>query len=192
MIEFLEDVHVYLNEDGIIIPSVSELIRFKFPDMYKGVSEKVLKQKASYGTMVHDCIERFARGELKPEEIEDEDVRKAVENFEIQRKGWAFYIKDMEQIVSYKSRYAGKYDIRTEDDMLIDIKTTSALHEDWLAWQLGFYYLASGIDKDFGFVIWLPKKKKAQVRQINCVPKEELLQLLDEYEEHTSKGELLL
>lgn len=191
MIEFLEDVHVYLD-DGIIIPSVSELIRFKFPDMYKGVSDKVLKKKASYGTMVHDCIERFVRGELKPEEIEDEDARKAVENFDIQRKAWAFYIKDMERIVSYKGRFAGKFDLMLEDGYIADIKTTSALHEDWLAWQLGFYYLASGIDKDFGFVIWLPKKKKAQVRQINCVPKEELLQLLDEYEERTSKGEPLL
>ena len=186
MIEFVEDVHVYLD-DGVIIPSVSELIRFKFPNAYKGVPEKILKQKASYGTLVHDCIEKFIKGELKPEEIEDADARKAVENFEIQRKAWAFYIEDMEQIVSYQKRFAGKYDLKLCDGYLADIKTTSALHEDWLAWQLGFYYLASGLEKDFGFVIWLPKKKPAQVKQITCTPKEELLNLLEEYEKYSSE-----
>ena len=190
MIEFLEDVHCYLA-DGVVIPSVSELIRFKFPNAYKGVPAKVLKQKASYGTKVHDSIEAFVRGELKPEEIDDKNVRDAVENFEIQRKAWAFYIDEMEQIVCYDNRLAGKFDIKTQDGYLIDIKTTSALHEDWLAWQLGFYYLASGLDKDFGFVMWLPKGKPAQVKQIECTPKEELLQLLNEYEEHSAKGEPL-
>ena len=186
MIEFLEDVHCYLA-DGVIIPSVSQLIRFKFPDAYKGVPEKVLKKKASYGTKVHDSIEAFVRGDLKPEEIDDKNVRDAVENFEIQRKAWAFYVEDMEQIVCFNNRLAGKYDIKTQDGYLIDIKTTSALHEDWLAWQLGFYYLASGIDKEIGFVMWLPKGKPAQVKQITCTPREELLELLDEYEKSVAE-----
>lgn len=190
MIEFIEDIHCYLA-DGVVIPSVSQLIRFKFPNAYKGIPEKVLKRKANYGTRVHDSIESFVRGELDPEDIDDADVKEAVKNFEIQRKAWAFYVKDMEQIVSYQDRFGGKYDIMLQDNIIADIKTTSALHEDWLAWQLGFYYLASGIDKDFGYVIWLPKKKPAQVRQINCIPKDELLKLLEEYEEHTSKGEPL-
>ena len=189
-IEFIPDTHTYLC-DGVIVPSVSELIRFRFPDAYKGVPEKVLKKKASYGTKVHDYIERFVNKEFTLEELNkkriDPDIKIAVENFEIHRKTWAFHVKSMEQIVSYKGKYAGMYDILTEDDYLIDLKTTAELHEDWLAYQLSLYYLGLGLKRDFGFCIWLPKGRSAQVRQINCIPQDELLKLLNEYEEtHTT------
>ena len=67
-IEFIEDSHQYLC-DGVLIPSVSELIRFKFTDAYKGIPEKILKKKASYGTKVHDYIERFIKGEFTLEDL---------------------------------------------------------------------------------------------------------------------------
>ena len=181
MIEFIKETHTYLN-DGVIIPSVSELIKFKFPDAYKGVPDFILKRSASYGTIIHQRIEEFASGELKLDEIVDPDARAKVEEFENLRKMWAFYIKDMEQIVDYKGRYAGMYDLRLEDDYLADIKTTSKIHEDWLAWQLGLYYLALGVKKDHGFVMWFPKKEPAQVRQITVASHEECIELLEEYE----------
>lgn len=187
MVEFVEDVHCYLN-DGVIIPSVSDLIRFKFPDAYKGIPEWILKNKASYGTDVHNMIEMFVKDELSVEDIEDENIRSAVEQFEDLRKKWAFYIKDMEQIVSWGGRVAGKYDIRLEDDYLVDLKTTSKLHEDWLSWQLSLYYLCAGIEKDHGFCIWLPKGKKAKVVSIETIPKEELIQLIEDYEKNNSSN----
>ena len=191
MIEFVEDTHTYLC-DGVIIPSVSELIRFKFPNAYKGVPDYILQKKATYGTEIHRRIEEFVRGEIEIEDIEDANERDAVEQFEILRKTWAFYVKDMEQIVCYDNRFCGTYDIRTQDDLLIDIKTTSKLHEDWLRWQLGLYYLAAGIKKDFGFVMWFPKGKMAEVRQINVASHEECIELIDEYEKakfNSTEGE---
>ena len=183
-IEFLEDVHTYVC-DGVIVPSVSELIRFKFPEAYEGIPKRVLKNKATYGTKVHRTIEEFVRGtpldEIRKRNI-DPDIKIAVEQFEILRKMWAFYVKDMEQIVCYKDKYAGTYDIRTEDDYIIDIKTTSELHEEWLKWQLSLYYLALGIERDFGFCLWLPKGKMGKVVQINTLPKEECLRLVKDYE----------
>ena len=183
-IEFLEDVHTYVC-DGVIIPSVSDLIRFKFPEAYKGIPEKVLKNKATYGTKVHRTIEEFVSGtpmsEIQKRNI-DPNVKIAVEQFEALRKKWAFYVKDMEQIVCYKNIYAGTYDIRTEDDYLMDIKTTSELHEEWLRWQLSLYYLASGIKKDYGFCLWLPKGKLGKVIQINTLPEEECIRLLNDYQ----------
>ena len=188
-IEFIEDTHTYLA-DGVIIPSVSEIIRFRFPDAYEGVPERVLKKKASYGTKVHDYIERFIRGEFTLDELEkkriDPDIKIAVEQFEIIRKTWAFSVKDMEQIVSYQGRYAGMYDILTIDNYLVDLKTTHILHEDWLALQLGLYQMALGIEHDFGYCIWLPKGKVAYVKQINVVKPEECLKILEEYEKHTA------
>ena len=190
-IEFLEDVHAYLY-NGVIIPSVSELIRFKFPDAYAGIPDRVLKKKANYGTKVHALVESYANGDITMEEVQkkriDPDIKIAVEQFEAIRKNWAFYIKDMEKIVCWKGRYAGTYDMRIEGDYLIDLKTTSVIHEEWLRWQLGLYYLAAGLDKHHGFVIWLPKGKMAQVRQINVVSKEECIQLVDDYEKAQASG----
>ena len=191
-IEFLEDVHTYVC-DGVIIPSVSDLIRFHFPEAYKGIPDEVLKKKASYGTKVHRMIESFINKEITMEEIQkkkmDPNIKIAVEQFEILRKNWAFFVKDMEQIVSYKGRYAGMYDIRTIDDCIVDIKTTAELHEDWLALQLGLYQLAAGIDHQFGWVIWLPKGKMGQVKQINVVPPDVCLSILEDYEKHHSERE---
>ena len=188
MIEFLEDVHTYVC-DGVIIPSVSELIRFKFPEAYKGIPERILKRKADYGTKVHRTIEEYVNG-TPLEEIEqrniDPNVKIAVEQFITLRKKWAFYVKDMEQIVCYKNKYAGTYDIRCEDDYLIDIKTTAELHEEWLRWQLSLYYLALGVKKDYGFCLWLPKGKAGKVIQINTFPEEECVKLVKDYEAYSS------
>lgn len=184
-IEFLEDTHTYLNEDGIIIPSVSELIRFKYPEGYSGIPERVLKRKAKYGETVHKYIEMFVKGEITLEEINkkkiDPNIKIAVEQFETLRKMWAFHVKDMEQIVSWKGKFAGRYDILTIDDLIIDIKTTSEIHEDWLRWQLSLYALALGIEKDFHYCIWLPKGKMGKVVQINALPKDEVIKLVKDY-----------
>ena len=191
-IEFLEDVHTYVY-DGVIIPSVSDIIRFHFPDAYKGIPESVLKKKATYGTKVHQTIEAFVRKEITMEEIQakkmDPNIKIAVEQFETLRKKWAFLVKDMEQIVTYKGRYAGTYDIRTIDDCIIDLKTTAELHEDWLALQLGLYQLGAGIANEHAYCIWLPKGKAGSVKQITVTPPEVCLKILDEYEEHTSRQE---
>ena len=188
-IEFLEDEHIYLS-DGVIVPRVSELIRFKFPGQYDGVPTKILKRKASYGTKVHQTIEAFVNKEFTLEELKakkiDPDIKIAVEQFESLRKKWCFFVKDMEQIVANKDKYAGTYDIRTEDDIIIDLKTTSEIHDEWLSWQLGLYYLAAGIEKPYGYVIWLPKGKAAEVKQIPVKSFEECKQLLKDYEKSVS------
>lgn len=183
-IEYLDDIHAYLI-DGVMVPSVSELIRFKFPEMYKNVPTKILKQKANYGTKTHDYIERFVKGEFTIEELNkkniDPNIKIAVEQFELLRNKWAFYIKEMEQIVSWKEKYAGRYDAYTTDGHIIDLKTTSELHEEWLKWQLSLYALALGTEKDFHYCIWLPKGKAGKVIQIDTLPREEVEKLVDDY-----------
>lgn len=191
-IEFVEETHSYLN-DGVLIPSVSELIRFNFPDAYKNVPDRILKKKASYGTKVHDHIERFIRGEFTLEELNkkriDPDIKIAVEQFEILRKMWSFHIKDMERIVDWQGRYAGMFDLRTIDDYIIDIKTTTELHTDWLQYQLSLYAMALGISRDFHFCMWLPKGKMGKVIQINTIPEEELKKLVENYEKTCATSE---
>ena len=184
-IEFIEETHSYLY-NGVLIPSVSELIRFKFKDAYKGIPEKTLKKKAKYGSLTHDYIERFIKGEFTLEELNkkriDPDIKLAVENFEYHRKQWAFHIKDMERIVDFHGRYAGTFDLLTVDDYVIDIKTTTEVHEEWLSYQLGLYAKALGLTKDFHYCMWLPKGKTGKVIQINVPKDEELESLINDYE----------
>ena len=126
--------------------------------------------------------------ELSMEEIQakniDPNIKIAVEQFEKLRKEWAFYIKDMEQIVHYKDKYAGRYDIKTTDDLIIDIKTTAEIHDDWLALQLGLYNLADGVSSETSYCIWLPKSKPGKVVSIKPWTNEECLELLKKYEKH--------
>ena len=188
-IEFIPETHSYLC-NGVLIPSCSELIRFQFPDAYKNVPDRILKKKASYGSKVHDYIERFVNNEFTIEELNnkrvDPDIKIAVEQFEILRKTWAFHIKDMERIVDWQGRYAGMFDLRTVDDYIIDIKTTTELHTDWLQYQLSLYAMALGIKRDFHFCMWLPKGKLGKVIQINTIPEEELKDLVERYEKANS------
>ena len=58
MIEFLEKPHIYIV-NGIIPPSVSEILHFIFPDKYKGVDKRILNKKAEYGTKIHESIEMY-------------------------------------------------------------------------------------------------------------------------------------
>jgi len=190
-IDFIEETHTYLNDNGIIIPSVSELIRYKFPEAYRGVPEAVLKKKASFGTKCHQYIEDFVSGKFTLEQLSlkriDPDIKIAVEQYESLRKKWAFHIKNMEQIVTYKGKYAGRYDLLTIDSYIIDLKMTSEVHTEWLRWQLSLYYLALrymglGIYQPFGYCMWIPKGKAGQVYQIDTLPEEEVIMLAESYE----------
>ncbi|MEI3508718.1 MAG: hypothetical protein V8R01_06445 [Bacilli bacterium] len=56
MIEFIEEEHIYLI-DGVIVPSVTQILNKVFPKKYEGVPDYILNKKASYGTKVHKLIE---------------------------------------------------------------------------------------------------------------------------------------
>ncbi len=189
---FLEDSHTYLY-NGVIIPSVSELIRFKYPQTYKDVPKFVLEKAASYGTAMHQLIEDYENGKAVDDIMFDPNIdpnmKSSLKDYiEIKLK-YILYPKSTEQIISYKGRFAGRYDILTKDDYLIDVKTTSSVHTDLLSLQLGLYYLALNKEKEVGYVIWLPKKKKGELKEIKVWTHKECLDLLKEYEkEHTVEG----
>jgi len=183
-LEFDEETHTYLYK-GVIIPSVSELIRFIFPDAYSGIPTQILKNKANYGTKCHQIIEDFIQKKVTLEELEkkriDPNIKVSVEQCSKLLKDWIFDIESVEQMVCWKGKYAGTYDLKTSDNFIIDLKTTSVIHEDWLSWQLGFYYLASGIRQDVGYCIWLPKLKPAKVIEVKVKTWGECTEKVKEY-----------
>ena len=49
-IEFIEDIHCYLV-DGVIVNSVTSLLKKKFGKKYDGISDRVLRNASEKGTM---------------------------------------------------------------------------------------------------------------------------------------------
>ena len=190
MVEFVEDGHYYVNSKGIIIPSVSDLVDFHFPNTYKGIPEHVLQAKAEYGTQLHELLERLDNGDLDLKQFHfskvDPNLKASVNQYADMKKKYMIYPNKQEQIVDYHERYAGRYDKLDKQNILWDVKTTSKKYEDKWACQLGYYYLALGIKKDVGYVIWLPKKELGEVVLIKPWTHEECMIGLSEYEKHTA------
>ena len=194
MIEFLEKPHIYLV-DGIIVPSVSEILHFIFPDKYKNVNKAILNAKAKYGTQVHESIEMYENNikTMSLNEAFDVTVRAKELNY-IQEAGLRQYVKlkqkykievlNQEQMICYEKKYAGRFDMIARIDnclCLCDIKTTAELDEEYLSWQLSFYELATDKNFDKLYAIWLPKKGLGVLKEIKRKSKEELLKKLKEF-----------
>lgn len=190
-LEFIKETHQYLY-NGVLIPSVSEIIKYRFPDLYKGIPNSILNSKARYGTKLHEIVEKLLMYEITIDEIQNMNIDPNIKMSAIMAKElcktWILNPKKTEQIVNYKNKYAGTYDFITEDDYIVDIKTTSKLHinnetlEAPLNLQISLYYLAAGILKPNGYVLWLPKNGDSQVKEVKCWDVENLKELIKEYE----------
>lgn len=188
-LEFIEDGHLYLC-GGVIIPSVSDLVKFQLADMYKGIPERILKKAADFGTSVHGYIEQMYTGKFDAEAFNfnrniDPNIKMAVRQAAKVMARNGMEVRNMEQMVAYNGRYAGRYDILTKDNQLVDIKTTSKLHVDALEIQLGLYYMALGMNKDIGYCLWLPKGQIGKIVEIKPWNHERCLDLLERYEKCT-------
>lgn len=193
-IEFIEETHTYLI-NGIIVPSVTTLIKKIFPDKYKGISEKVLERKAKYGTLGHKVIEDIGVSMMSLEEAM-QYIKKLYEIGEINQdmfislREYARLCKrnelepiQNEVIVNYGYEFVGTLDMIANvkgKRCLIDIKFTAELDYEYLAWQLGMYKLAYGEDFDNYYCLWLPKGKIGKLAEIKIKEKDEILNKLEE------------
>lgn len=187
-IEFVEDGHLYLIS-GILVPSVSEILNFIFPDKYSNVPKKILNSKAEYGSRVHEAIECLENGKKLPHLNYLQEV--SIEQWEKLKSENKIEVIEQEKMVNYKNYYCGRFDMIANVKgaySLCDIKTTAKLDKESLSWQLSLYALAHNPDKyetefEKFYAIWLPKKELGEVVEINKKPKEELLEMLKRFEE---------
>lgn len=190
-IEFIYEGHIYLV-DGIITPSVSEILRFIFPHKYSNIPRSILNQKAEFGSRIHKAIELYERKEeyelTALEQVVFNQYLKLKERHNIQ-------VISQEEIVAYENEFCGRLDMTAWVDgieSLIDIKTTAQLHEDSLSWQLGMYQLAIGKEYEKCYCIWLPKKDIGRLVEVKPKSKAEILEVLKrfkEYKENASNSE---
>lgn len=192
MIEFIAEEHLYLY-DGIIIPSVSEILRFIFPNKYANVDKEVLNKKAEYGSTVHLAIECLEQNKTLPEL--DENQHFSIRQWHYLKEKYNINVIIQEQMIHYGDNYAGRFDMIANVNgylSLCDIKTTATLDKEYLSWQLSFYELANEsmyhMRFDKLYAIWLPKRDYGQLVEIERKSRNELLDVLKKFKEIRKEG----
>ena len=179
---FYPETHEYYcnGEKGI---SVTQLLKYKFPKKYEGISEEVLKRAAERGTMIHESIEMYERYGLPSEEIEE------FRNYKFLKDKFGFETKEVEVpiILRYKGLLiCGRLDLVLEELGLLllgDVKTTSILDKLYLTHQLNLYRLGyhQCYNKEIKGLRGLHLRKSVRKYVPLPINEEMTYQLLDEY-----------
>lgn len=139
-LEYDDENHTYIV-DGVIVPSVTQILGVKFGNKYAGVNRSTLERAASRGTAIHKAIENFCT-------IGRDDGSKEVRNFNFLMNYYAYTVRENETpIIIYrlcKPIAAGRLDLILSDELnehyaVADIKTTATLDKEYLAYQLNLY-----------------------------------------------------
>lgn len=186
-LEFIEEGHLYLYK-GVIIPSVSNILAFIFPNKYKDIPQEILNAKAEYGSLVHELVEQLENGktieELKQEYEFNYIVEASLEQHLKLKKEYEIETIKQEEMICYKGLYVGRYDSEAMikgDLSLVDRKTTAELDEEYLSWQLSYYEMAKGKKYKKLYAEWLPKRGLGKLVEVKRKPKKELIEMLNKY-----------
>lgn len=139
LLEYIDETHTYLY-DGVILPSITQILKIKFGNKYNGVSKEVLQKASERGTMVHQSIEDYEK-----RNIDNPDI-KELRNYKFLKTRFGFECLENEiPIVLFldnKPVCAGRIDlILKEKDQIgvADIKRTSAFDKEYVAYQTNLY-----------------------------------------------------
>ena len=181
-LEYIDEIHCYIC-DGVILPSVTKILKVKFGDKYKGIDEAVLKRAAEKGNEVHNAIENYCKKGI-------ESDLKELKNFKFLKKQYKFNVLDNEvPILIFKDNEpvaVGRLDLVLKDGEEVglgDIKRTSVLDKEYLAYQLNLYRIGymQSYGKDIKFLKGLHLREDIR-KYVNIPINEKMaLELLDEY-----------
>lgn len=182
ILEYLDASHTYLV-DGVIVPSITQVLGWKFNTKYDHVSGDVLKRASDKGTAVHQAIEDYCRKGI-------DDGSTEVRNFRFLEDQYKFDVIENEipviLFMDGEPVSAGRLDIVMQMDGQVggaDIKATATLDKVYLSYQLNLYRIAYaqcyGITWSFLKGIHLKDSK----RKLVDIPVNEklALQVMEEY-----------
>lgn len=191
MLEFDKENHIYLK-DGLILKSVTQILKELFPLKYDGIPKEILENKSIYGTELHKFIEIIEKKKPKrplayikryynPNIYQIESLK---DYLEIKKK-YNIEITDSEKMVVYKDIYCGTLDLKGtvgNKKAIIDIKTTYDLDELYVSWQNSLYEMASE-PVDELYCMWLPKGHLGKLVKLERINEKDLKMLIgEEYE----------
>lgn len=137
IVEYIDEIHTYLV-DGVIVPSITQIIKYKFKDKYKFVRDYILEQSSILGTATHKAIEDYCK-------LGIETDCKELEGFKSLQNEFGFEVIDNEvPIILFYNGVpvaCGRLDLVLGDKVLClgDIKRTSVLDKKYLTYQLNLY-----------------------------------------------------
>ena len=145
-LEFLESEHIYLK-NGILVPSVTQILQLIFPNKYKNVDKIILNKKASFGTEGHSIIEKLDVSDINIAknqilDIKNKDLEVCIREYLRLVKKYKIEPLEHEKMVSYRYLFCGTLDLIANIEgirTLCDIKFTAELDKEYLSWQLGMY-----------------------------------------------------
>jgi hypothetical protein len=148
LLEYIDETHTYIY-DGVILPSITQILKSKFGNKYSGVDEKVLQKAAQKGTAVHQAIEDYEKRNIENDECQE------LRNYKFLKKQFGFNCLDNEvPIVLFfndEPVAAGRVDLILEDNGevgIADIKRTSVFDKEYVAFQTNLYRI--GYQQSYG------------------------------------------
>ncbi len=139
LLEYIDNTHTYIY-NGIILPSITQILKIKFGNKYDGVSKEVLQKASEKGTKVHETIENYEKRSMEnPNCVE-------LRNYKFLKRQFKFEcIGNEVPIVLFleqKPVCAGRIDLilkENEDVGIGDIKRTSSFDKEYVAYQTNLY-----------------------------------------------------
>ena len=151
LLEYIDETHTYIF-NGVILPSITQILKIKFGNKYNGVSKSVLDKASERGTAVHEAIENYEKRDIDIPEL------KELRNYKFLKKKFEFECLDNEvPIVLFldgKPVSAGRIDLilKEKDQIGIgDIKRTSVFDKEYVAYQTNLYRI--GYQQTYGVKI---------------------------------------
>ncbi len=182
-LEYIDESHTYLY-NGVILPSITQILKSKFGNKYIGVDEKVLQRASEKGTEVHKAIEDYEKRSI--DDLNCTELR----NYKFLKKQFGFNCLDNEvPIVLFfndEPISAGRVDLILEDNGKVgiaDIKRTSVFDKEYVAYQTNLYRL--GYQQSYGTEITFLRgiHLRDKVRKYIEIPikEKEILEFIEKY-----------
>ncbi len=152
---FYEDTHTYIVQNQQV-PSVTDLISYIQGDKYKYVNHEKLQAASEYGSRVHEEIQK-----LIEKRQEGQDIKELLKNSAQETRNYFNLIERLygvdpifseKVVVLYNDKKepiaAGRFDliakyVNTNEYVLCDFKTTTALNIKSVSAQLNIYKKAA-------------------------------------------------
>lgn len=189
VLEYFDDTHTYIF-DGIILPSITQILKKEFGNKYNNVSEAVLKRASEKGTQVHQAIENYEKHKI------DDTTCQELRNYKFLKKQLNFECIDNEvPIVLFLNGIpvsAGRIDLILKEGNEIgigDIKRTSEFDKNYVAFQTNLYRI--GYQQTYGvkisFLRGLHLREKKRKYHELPIDEESTLNLVKKYLEDTNE-----
>lgn len=139
-LEYIDSHHLYLV-DGVIAPSITQIMKVRYGGEYSAVSPEVLNNAAQLGTQMHKDIQNW-------EEMHLDNGNPELRNYKFLMKHKELKAVHCEVPVMLEHDgkfYCGRLDMiasHLHDLGIIDFKRRSAINKEELSVQLNLYKLA--------------------------------------------------